>query len=92
MSNGFYIRSNIFRATDMKPITHLAPGPNNDLFEHVEDLLQRAVDEEGAVVYAVGERLGPEQNKADQYFDFLPGNGVHLIHMNQGDSDGNGTH
>lgn len=88
-----YIRSNIFRATDMKPITHLAPGQNNDLFEHVEDLLQRAINEDGAVVYAFGERWGPEQGKRDNYFDFEPGNGVHLIHMNQGGAgDGRGTY
>lgn len=88
-----YIRSNLFRATDMKPITHLAPGPNNDLFEHVEDLLQRAIDEDGAVVYAFGERWGPEEDKQDEYFEFLPGNGVHLVHMNQGGAgDGNGTY
>ena len=79
-----YIRSNIFRATDMKPIVHLAPGPNNDLFEHVEDLVQRAIDEDGAVIYAFGERWGPEKGKEDAYFEFEPGNGVHLIHMNQG--------
>lgn len=88
-----YIRSNIFRAMDMKPITHLAPGPHNDLFEHVEDLLQRTIDDNSAIVYAFGERWGPETDKRDQYFDFLPGNGVHLIHMNQGDlGDGNGTY
>lgn len=88
-----YIRSNIFRATDMKPITHFASGPNNDLFEHVEDLLQRAINDDSAVVYAFGERWGPEDEKKDAYFDFLPGNGVHLIHMNQGGSgDGNGTY
>ncbi len=87
-----YIRSNIFRATDMKPITHLEPGPNNDLFERVEDVLQRAIDEPDAVVYAFGEQWGPENDKKDVYFDFLPGNGVHLIHMNQGGKgDGNGT-
>lgn len=90
-----YIRSNIFRATEMKPITHFAPGPNNDIFEHTEDLLQRAIDEDSAVVYAFGERWGPENDKKDKdkYFDFLPGNGVHLIHMNQGGSgDENGTY
>jgi uncharacterized protein YukJ len=87
-----YIRSNIFRATDMKPIVHLAPGPNNDLFERVEDLLQRGINEEGAIIYAFGERWGPEDNKPDQYFSFEPGNGVHLIHMNQGGSgDENST-
>ncbi len=86
-----YIRSNIFRAKDMKPIVHVAPGPHNDLFERVEDLLQRAIDEDGAVVYAFGEQWGPEAGKPDRYFDFEPGNGVHLIHMNQGGKgDGNG--
>jgi uncharacterized protein YukJ len=65
-----YIRSNLFRATDMKPLTHLAPGPNNDLFEHVEDLLQRAIAEDGAMVYAFGERWG--QATIDAYFNFCP--------------------
>jgi uncharacterized protein YukJ len=40
--------------------------------------------EEGSVVYALGERWGPEKNKPDQYFRFKPGNGIHDIHMNQG--------
>ncbi|QBE62855.1 DUF2278 family protein [Pseudoduganella lutea] len=88
-----YIRSNIFRATDMKPLTHFASGPNNDLFEHIEDLLQRAIDDENALVYAFGERWGPEKSDEDKYFGFLPGNGVHLIHMNQGGSgDSHGTY
>jgi uncharacterized protein YukJ len=87
-----YIRSNIFRATDMKPVPDLAPGPNNDLFEFVEDLLERAIQDDGSVVYAFGERWGPEIGKPDEYFKFAPGNGVHLIHMNQGGAgDGNGT-
>jgi uncharacterized protein YukJ len=79
-----YIRSNLFRATEMKPIPHVKPGEHNDLFEYVEDLVQLAIKDEQAVVYAFGERWGPELYKEDQYFDFEPGNGVHLIHMNQG--------
>lgn len=87
-----YIRSNMFRATDMKPIAHLTPGPNNDLFEHLEDLVQRAIDQNDAVLYAFGERWGPEQGKEDNFFHFVPGNGVHLIHMNQGGAgENNGT-
>ncbi|HEY4417879.1 MAG TPA: DUF2278 family protein, partial [Pseudonocardia sp.] len=35
--------------------------------------------------YVFGERWGPE-DQADQVFDFRPGNGVHDIHMNQGNS------
>jgi uncharacterized protein YukJ len=85
-----YIRSNLFRPKDFKPLVHTKPGPSNDLFEHVEDLLHRAIDDDGAVVYAFGERWGPEANKKDQYFRFKPGNGVHLIHMNQGGAGDDG--
>jgi hypothetical protein len=77
----------MFRASEMKPVPHLEPGPNNDLFEYIENLLQRAVDDDGAIVYAFGERWGPENNKDDAYFQFLPGNGVHMIHMNQGGTE-----
>ncbi|GAB6262493.1 DUF2278 family protein [Photobacterium sp. 53610] len=88
-----YIRSNMFRATDMKPVVHMEPGPNNDLFEYIEGLIDRAIREDDATVYAFGERWGPEDDKEDKYFDFLPGNGVHMIHMNQGDpSDNHGTY
>jgi uncharacterized protein YukJ len=82
-----YIRSNIFRANELKPVPHLVSGPNNDLFEYVEDLINHAKNQQ-ATIYAFGERWGPEDNR-DDYFDFIPGNGVHLIHMNQGDSSNN---
>jgi len=80
-----YIRSNLFRASDLKPLVHDKAGPDNDLFERVEALLQRAIRDTEATVYAFGEKWGPE-SQADQYFGFKPGNGVHDIHMNQGDS------
>ncbi|WP_020587896.1 DUF2278 family protein [Desulfobacter curvatus] len=84
-----YIRSNMFRASDMKPVPHLKPGADNDLFEYIENLLGRAINDTDAVVYAFGEKWGPENNKKDAYFNFLPGNGVHMIHMNQGGSGDN---
>jgi len=37
-------------------------------------------------VYAFGERWGPEPGTKDKYFGFLPGNGIHDIHMNQGNA------
>jgi uncharacterized protein YukJ len=79
-----YIRGNYFRPKDFRPLIHTQPGPNNDLFERVEDLLQRAINDTEAVVYAFGERWGPEPFRRDEFFQFKPGNGVHLIHMNQG--------
>ena len=39
--------------------------------------------DEDALIYAFGERWGPEPGKKDKIFGFLPGNGVHDIHMNQ---------
>jgi uncharacterized protein YukJ len=57
-----------------------------DLKDKVEDAVVKAMDQEGSVVYAFGAKWGPEKGKADQYFKFLPGNGIHDIHMNQGNS------
>ena len=37
-------------------------------------------------VYAFGQRWGPETGTPDKVFGFRPGNGVHDIHMNQGNS------
>jgi hypothetical protein len=48
--------------------------------------MQRAVSDEHALVYAFGERWGPEPGTKDKYFGFLPGNGIHDIHMNQGNA------
>lgn len=70
----------------MTPIVHTKSGPDNDLFEKVEGLIERAITST-AIVYAYGGKWGPEPQKPDAYFDFLPGNGIHLIHMNQGDQE-----
>ena len=49
----------------------------------MEDAVVNAMALAGSVVYAFGARFGPEKQK-DQYFKFTPGNGMHDIHMNQG--------
>jgi uncharacterized protein YukJ len=81
-----YIRGNLFDRTQMRPLPFNLPGLDNDLNEKIDSVMQRAVADEEAVVYAFGERWGPENNKKDKYFGFLPGNGIHDIHMNQGNS------
>ncbi|HEX9952808.1 MAG TPA: YukJ family protein [Rubricoccaceae bacterium] len=79
-----YIRGNLFDRSRMRPLPHSIPGVDNDLNEKIDSVMQRAVADENAVVYAFGERWGPEPDKKDKYFGFMPGNGVHDIHMNQG--------
>ena len=78
-----YIRGNLFDREKMRILPFNLPGLDNDLNEKIDGVMQRAVADEEALVYAFGERWGPEQNKKDKYFGFLPGNGIHDIHMNQ---------
>lgn len=78
-----FIRGNLLPPETMTPLPLGAPGPDNDLNEKLDQVVQRAMSDADALVYAFGQRWGPEE-KADQYFGFKPGNGIHDIHMNQG--------
>ncbi len=81
-----YIRGNLFGPGSMIPLAHNIPGPDNDLNEKISNFAERAIFDEDAMVYAFGERWGPEDHKKDKYFGFRPGNGIHDIHMNQGNT------
>lgn len=88
-----YIRANLFDAAQMVKIPYDKPGPDNDLNEKLDAYMKRAVTETSIhpqtrersypVIYAFGEAWGPE-NKPDKIFGFRPGNGIHDVHMNQG--------
>lgn len=78
-----FIRTNLFDPRQMVPLPFSVTGPDNDLNEKIDHYIQRAMSDEAALVYAFGERWGPEQGKKDKIFGFQPGNGVHDIHMNQ---------
>lgn len=79
-----YIRGNLFDRSLMRPLPFNVPGVDNDLNEKIDRIMQRALGDEDSVVYAFGERWGPEPGTRDKFFGFLPGNGIHDIHMNQG--------
>ncbi|MCF2147383.1 DUF2278 family protein [Desmonostoc muscorum LEGE 12446] len=81
-----YIRANLFDPTQMKALPYNVPGPDNDLNELLELYIGRAIASPEAVLYPFGEKFGPEPNVKDKYFGFLPGNGIHDIHMNQGNA------
>lgn len=78
-----FIRGNLFRPENMKPLPPDVPGPDNDLKELIDLYIQRAIQSEDAILYAFGAPWGPEQ-APDKCFDFRPGRGIHDIHMNQG--------
>ncbi|MCM3885620.1 DUF2278 family protein [Frankia sp. R82] len=80
-----FLRANLFPRTAMRVIPSALPGPDNDLADRIEHFVQRAEADPTARLYAFGQRWGPEST-ADKIFGFTPGNGVHDIHMNQGNS------
>ena len=79
-----YIRANLFNRLDMRALPSSLPGPDNDLSDQLEHFIKRAIQEPDATVYAFGQRWGPEPQTRDKIFNFLPGLGIHDIHMNQG--------
>jgi uncharacterized protein YukJ len=82
-----YIRGNLLSRAGMRALPPDVAGPDNDLADHLDRHVERAIADPDALVYAFGERWGPESGKRDKVFGFKPGNGVHDIHMNQGNSD-----
>jgi len=83
-----FVRGGIVKSGKFKVVPGDTPGADNDLKDTMEDAAIAAIDQEGSLIYAFGARWGPETTKKDQYFKFLPGNGVHDIHMNQGNDKG----
>jgi uncharacterized protein YukJ len=81
-----FIRDNLFSPEEMKVVPLDRQGAGDDLHRIFELHVQQAI-ERGADVYAFGSKWGPE-TKADEYFHFQPGNGIHDIHMNQGNEEG----
>ena len=84
-SNLDYIRGNVLDPAAMRPLPADADGPDNDLPDLLDHYVQRAIDDPQAVLHVFGERWGPEPG-SDKIFGFAPGNGVHDVHMNQGNS------
>jgi uncharacterized protein YukJ len=84
-----YIRGNLFDRDRMRRNPAVLPGPDNDLDDRFEHYVRRAMDDSEARIYAFGSRWGPESHVKDAYFGFLPGNGIHNIHMNQGSPQDN---
>jgi uncharacterized protein YukJ len=81
-----YVRANLFDPAGMRPLPPDVEGPDNDLADLLDHYVQRAIADPSARLHVFGERWGPEADKPDKVFGFVPGNGVHDVHMNQGNS------
>ncbi|MEU7060976.1 DUF2278 family protein [Streptomyces sp. NPDC046197] len=81
-----FLRGNLFDPAGMRTLPPDAEGPDNDLADLLDHYVLRAVDDPNARLYVFGSRFGPEPGRKDKVFGFQPGNGVHDVHMNQGNS------
>jgi len=81
-----YIRANLFDPAQMRPLPPDVSGPDNDLADLLDHYVARAIADQAATLHSFGQRWGPEPGQPDQVFGFVPGGGVHDIHMNQGNS------
>jgi uncharacterized protein YukJ len=79
-----FIRGNLFDRRRMRLLGSDLAGPDNDLSDRIEHFVQRAMREPQSSVYAFGAQWGPDSTRPDQIFGFKPSNGMHDIHMNQG--------
>ncbi|MCA9680601.1 MAG: DUF2278 family protein [Myxococcales bacterium] len=78
-----FIRGNLFERRHMQALPHDVPGPDNDLNELLDLWVGRALRDENALLFAFGERFGPDATP-DPHFGFRPTTGMHRVHMNQG--------
>lgn len=81
-----FIRANLFHPSVLRPLPAEQRGQDNDLCDLLDLYITRASTDPSSRVFAFGERWGPEADTADKVFGFLPGAGVHDIHMNQGNA------
>lgn len=78
-----YVRDGMVRKNDMTELPYRSDGVANDLLDHLQPIVEEAIGADGTQFYVFGETWGPEATP-DDYFHFVPGRGVHDIHMNQG--------
>ena len=82
-----YQRGGMFDRRHMRRIRSNRPGPRNDLVDELDLYVERSRTDPTNRLHAFGTRWGPELGTPDHVFGFTPGNGIHDVHMNQGNRD-----
>ncbi|ATB30188.1 YukJ family protein [Melittangium boletus] len=81
-----YLRGGLFPVSDMAPLGMESP-PRNDLNDLIDGYIQRAIQTQGARLFAFGQYFlgGNDKRHAHDSGD-QPAKGIHDIHMNQGNA------
>lgn len=83
----FLRRNMIGDFNKMVVLPNNAPGLDNDLQEKLTALLNKTLGDPGARIFTFGEQW-PSTNGKDRYFPEIKDQGIHDIHMNQGNPTG----
>jgi len=78
-----YVRGGLLEREAMSDLAWDVPGPDAYFDELLDLWVGRALRDEDALIYAFGERFGPE-HAPDPHFGFRPSTGIYRVHMNQG--------
>ncbi|MEV4560441.1 YukJ family protein [Kitasatospora sp. NPDC049285] len=81
-----FVRGKLFDHAAMRTLPPDRPGADNDLPDLLDRQVLQAIEDPRAVLYVFGQRWPTEASVPDKVFGFKPGNGVHDVHMNQGNS------
>ena len=79
-----YVRAGLFPLAQVDQLFAIAT--ESTLSQLLDAQIQQAIADPNAFLCAFGQRW-PETNTPDKPFGFMPDNGVHNMHMNQGDTD-----
>lgn len=80
-----YIRGKIINNHRQMVLTpHNKPGPRNDLNDFFHSYIKSSSQNKDDI-YVFGSKFGPE-DKTDPIFGFHPSQGMHNVHMNQGNA------
>jgi uncharacterized protein YukJ len=78
-----YIRGNIIKnRKEMVPLPQNIDGPSNDLNDFIHEYIKNSKSNND-IIYVFGSKFESE-NKEDSIFGFEPEQGIHDVHMNQG--------
>jgi len=80
-----FVRGDVLSQSDLRVLEKGPPNKRSYVESQLELHVQMAQEDPASFVCAFGVPWGPE-NMPDQYFGFEPGQGIHDIHMNQGNS------
>ncbi|MFJ1703718.1 DUF2278 family protein [Kitasatospora sp. NPDC088346] len=81
-----FVRDGLFDPAALRRLPPDLPGADNDLADLLDRHVLRVLADTAATVYVFGQRWPSEPHLPDKVFGFLPGNGVHDVHMNQGNA------